>query len=81
MFEIERDIPIPKLTRRGKYPFRLMVVGDSFFVPETDKERCRRLTSILTACSRQGRGKGKFSTRTIKKDGLPVGVRCWKIEE
>lgn len=42
MYEIEKGVPIPELTRRGKsgskYPFAKMEVGDSFFIDTESSE-------------------------------------------
>ena len=36
-FKIEKGIPIPECANATKYPFIDMQVGDSFFVPLTEK--------------------------------------------
>lgn len=73
-FVLERDVPIPKHTGRGRaatYPFRDMEVGDSFFVttsrPKTHP--VRRAASAFAA--RHG---GKFCTRRTDE-----GVRVWRF--
>ena len=66
--KIEKNIPIPK--PRNKYPFALMDVGDSFFVPgKTASHLSGSIGNAMRITS------GKFVTRNI--DG---GVRVWRVE-
>lgn len=71
MFEIEKGIKIP--TGRGKYPFHLMGIGDSFCVKKAKGDipgdvRC----SAYTYGKRHGM---KFTTKSEDD-----GVRVWRIE-
>lgn len=77
MFEIEKGIPLPESNKaRGrelKYPFRKMLVGDSFVVPVSTRLEYQKLSS---AASQAGIRSGmKFATRRV--DG---GVRVFRIE-
>jgi len=73
MFEIEKDIPIPK-NRRRKYPFDKMKVGDSFYVK--DERDPSNIVSSLCGCVRIKRYADK-KFRTQIENG---GVRIWRIE-
>jgi hypothetical protein len=62
MFEIQKNVPVPKTRRLNapprKYPFREMEVGDMFFVPNKTKN------TLMTLASTEGRNLGrKFSTK------------------
>ena len=74
MFEIEKGIEIGKL--RGKdvsYPFKMMDIGDSFFVP-CEKGKTEAVQRSVSQCARH-RKPFKFATRQLED-----GVRCWRIE-
>ena len=71
--EIEKDIPLPDLTKRSaKYPFGELAIGESFFV-----EGAKR-GSLATSAWAFGKKRGiKFVTRKVEKDGVS-GVRIWR---
>jgi hypothetical protein len=72
MFEIEKGVEIIKLRGRdSKYPFRLMDIGDSFFVP-CEKGKKEAVQRSLSQCARHSKPL-KFITRQ-----LDDGVRCWR---
>lgn len=72
MYKIEKNIEYPRNKDR-KYPFSVMKVGDSFFVPSADiKNRGIIANNAYNYAKRTGK---KFRTQTTK-DG---GVRCWRI--
>ena len=74
-FKIEKGIQIPE-TRgtKSKYPWKTMIVGDSFFVEAAMKSV--RYKTIQSAAYRSGKKIGrKFTTRFI--DG---GLRVWRTE-
>ena len=74
IFKIEKDVPITKrcYNRPYKYPFREMVVGDSFVV-SSDDARYNAVAGAVGNATRHGLG--KFSIRAF--DG---GCRIWKVE-
>lgn len=75
MYAIEKNIPMPKRSGGNKlvYPFRDMIVGDSFVVP-FDKRATARASSMSYA----RRNKGvKFSSRCVSV-GTSTGVRIWR---
>lgn len=76
--QIDKGVPIPtkmQLGRRSKYPFDLMEVGDSFFVPGRDG---KSFGGTVTA-ARKRYTDLSFEMRTVKEDGV-VGVRVWRTE-
>ena len=92
VYEIEKDVSIP-IHQSSKYPFAMMEIGDSFFVPienlKTSKgypEKTRDLASnIRTAASWWGKRHNNkyFSIRTIREDSSKYkvrGFRCWRIK-
>jgi len=73
-FKIEKGVPLPpKGTGRKngtyKYPFRDMEVGDSFFVPITDRKQW-----FSTAAMKALPG-WKFAQRKVTG-----GIRVWRVE-
>lgn len=82
MIEIEKNVPIParkSSVRNKKYPFELMEVGDSFFVPERS---VKTFGSTVSAAAR--RTGYKFATRQTAEHGQfgerVEGVRVWRVE-
>ncbi len=75
MFEIEKGIPIPNMgTKKDKYPWRNMKIGDSFFV-------ANKTVKIMGPCAHHiAKNRDmKFSVRTVEENGKK-GVRIWRIE-
>ena len=72
--QIDADIPLP--SRRGngsKYPFHLMTVGDSFFVPDVKG-------ATLSNAAGHWRKRGfNFAVRMVTEDGVR-GARIWRTE-
>ena len=79
MYEIEKNIPIPKdADGRGwvKYPFRDMIVGDSFKVPgKHAKDRKVALTSTMVNYWNKRSGK-YFIIRKVDKSSY----RVWRVQ-
>ena len=75
-FSIEKGVPIPESRGggRGKYPFREMEIGDSFFV--AGKSTAKFSAHVHHHRKRHGL---KFTTRTVTEDGVK-GVRIWRTE-
>jgi len=75
---IEKDIPIPKInvSKRRKYPFMLLKVGDSFYIKaEGDVFKKIEATLRSSALYYQGVSPHRFSVKRV--DG---GIRCWRTE-
>ena len=68
MFVIEKNIPMT--IGKQLYPFHLMEVGDSFFIPEKSP---KAMTYPIAAYQKRN-GSIKFTTRSV--DG---GVRLWRV--
>lgn len=73
MFQIEKGIEIPALTRNteAKYPFKSMEIGDSFFVPCTD-ENAKKVRNSISSSARSA--KVKHVTRIAEG-----GLRVWRV--
>ena len=75
--KIETGVPIPdKTTRKSKYPFRDMEVGNSFFVNE--KEDVNKMQQKISAAASMFCKKNpayKFKTQAFD-----AGVRLWRIQ-
>ena len=68
--EVEKNIPIPPEKKRNVYPYKVMEIGESFFVP------AGKLQIVCNANYRTGKLLDrKFIAR---KDG--EGVRVWRTE-
>ena len=85
LFEIDKNVPMPKVVRRTstKYPFDKLVEieTDSFHIPQTDdnKDPVKRVASAVNAASKRylkedGRFK-KFAVRRVGEDD-PKGPGC-----
>lgn len=72
MIKIEKGVAFPTgyNTKKYKYPFSDMGVGDSFSVPSSDAQKVR------SAAGQHARRKGgTFSIRAMGDH-----ARCWRIE-
>lgn len=79
MYTIETGIPLPENTgRKRKYPFREMLVGNSFFVPCASYDECRRVQTSIHGNVR--RFKPKRFTSEVYNDEGKRGVRIWRVE-
>ena len=75
-FVIEQNIPITSAPRKEpKYPFTLLEIGDSFFVPAAAADFHRIRQDVANAAHRQRKffQTGVYCTR--KADG---GIRVWR---
>jgi hypothetical protein len=74
--QIEKGVPAPKqTTRSGKYPFRDMVVGDSFFITDENPEPIRKKISSAACMFCKKNDKYKFKTQVFD-----TGVRVWRVQ-
>ncbi|MGL5397943.1 MAG: hypothetical protein ACRDBQ_22135 [Shewanella sp.] len=70
MFEIEKNVPIPDgYTKKMKYPFKEMEVGDSIFFTESVMKSARSYSHSFGL--RYG---VKFTTRLVHG-----GMRIWRV--
>lgn len=80
-FKIETGIPVPPLLRSpgqpAKHPFRLMAVGDSFFVPTADKKETQkkqsRIAGAVSTFQKTARNGSRFTVRQVEG-----GIRVWR---
>lgn len=85
MFLIENDVPIPAISARGRgrggdvYPFKVLAVGQSFFVPNSESKPNAAKSLASTVCSATARyavPAEDGSTKTNKKgEVVPVMVK------
>ena len=68
MYKLRNDVPTPPSYR--KYPFREMVVGQSFVVTSEDLYRVRAMVQY-----EQNTGDARF---TVRRQGS--GYRCWRTD-
>ena len=84
-FALEDNVPLPdkRVGPRGDtaYPFAVMAIKQSFFVPSTDRmpEPWKTLTSMSSRTSREFHPK-RFTTARETVDGV-TGVRVWRVED
>lgn len=69
--KIEKNVPIPKVTRR--YPFSLMEVGDSVYIPCEANEAAKQVSQRITGSMSMLRPR-KFTRRSDVG-----GVRVWRV--
>jgi hypothetical protein len=72
MYKIENNLPPPggPVGRPVKYPFQLLNVGQSFFVPLGDRK-----TISVCASRVGGRLQRQFAVRQVEG-----GVRAWRVK-
>jgi hypothetical protein len=76
-YEVEKGVPVPpKASARTRYPFRVLRVGESFFVPDDGK---KELQNRVMGCVPKDLTKGQFCSRIAERDGVK-GVRVWRIQ-
>jgi hypothetical protein len=74
--EIEKGVPAPiQVKRTSKYPFRDMVVGDSFFI--NDKVDVKRMQQKVAAAACMFVRKNP--SYKFKTQAFPAGVRLWRV--
>ncbi len=75
---IEKDVPIPKInvSKRRKYPFMLLNIGDSFFI-EANGDAFKKMEATLrsSALYYQGVSPRRFAVKRVDR-----GIRCWRTE-
>jgi len=70
-YPIDRGIPAPVgSTRTARYPFTILEVGESFFVPGAVRQQF-----CIGYYSRNGK---RFATCRVTEDGVR-GLRIWRI--
>jgi len=74
--QIETGVPVPTTTtRKSKYPFRDMEVGNSFFVNEKlDVKRMQQKLAAAASMFCRKNPDHKFKTQAF-----PAGVRLWRV--
>jgi hypothetical protein len=72
MFDITKSVPVTRKEGRNKYPFRLMAIGDSMFVPDA------KVGSLPIGYWRLVTG-FSLMARTVEENGAK-GVRIWRTE-
>jgi len=74
--QIETGVPVPtQALRTSKYPFRDMVVGDSFFINDkVDVKRSQQKIAAAACMFAKKNPNYKFKTQAF-----PAGVRIWRV--
>lgn len=79
-YDIDSDIPLESPTRY-KYPFHLMNVGDSFFIPFNKRDENSVRGGVSSSAYKMGY-KVSVRKRTEKHNGKFIdGVRVWYLGE
>jgi hypothetical protein len=68
--ELTRSIPMPRIRVRGIYPYKEMVIGDSFLVPDAN---------LQVVCNNNWRMGKKLGMKFIARKEVD-GVRVWRVE-
>lgn len=80
-YVLRKDIEIPgvgPLGYRGpRYPFTLMMKGESVFIPAETREDQQKLRLAAFSVAR-GRKGWKFATRCLQEGGVN-GMRIWRV--
>ena len=78
MYEIDKKDSKP--TPRGKYPFKSMEVGDSFFVPNgVYSPRSPGVYINAYTLGSQAIPNSKWCARTLTENGVK-GLRIWRVK-
>ena len=76
-FLIEKNVPIPpRQDYRFKYPVRLLLKNESFFVKTT--KPIQHIAALVPRWKKITRF--NFTLRTIKKNRVQIGIRIWRIK-
>jgi len=82
MIKINRGIPRPARSRRGKwslkYPWYEMKPGDSFIMPHDGNVGLAQRLASANVAYRHKATRSRFSVRTVTEKGRSV-VRIWRI--
>lgn len=86
-FVLEDGIVIPPL-RRGQtgtakqYPFAVMAVGQSFFIPKTtdNPKPSKRIAAVVSTASKNLAPK-KFKVQTVTDPTKGEGARVWRVQD
>lgn len=81
--KVDQNVPVPPDVqyggeRRSKYPFRIMDVGDSFFIPNLSDVKIKSMHRTVSSWNRRKESKqhGKrWACRQVRG-----GVRVWRIQ-
>lgn len=74
---IESGVPLPtKETKKSRYPFARMNVGDSFLIEGAKNSSSYEAMRVRSAASHYARRDGKkFTVRVVEG-----GIRVWRVE-
>jgi hypothetical protein len=72
MIQIDKNIPIPECIRRGKYPFHVMSVGDSFLLPQ--KINVSAAATLISHARKKDKNKNWVKAR--ERDS----IRIWRVK-
>lgn len=80
-YKIEKNIPLKprkrdKWKHPSKYPFRIMEIGDSFFVPNYSRDKMMRVSTAGRSYFAK-MNKYDVMTVTTRKEG--TGFRVWCV--
>ena len=85
MIKVDRGIEIPNISRKGRIPMESldlpwadMEVGDSFFIPATNKDPLRLMNKI-TGSGNGFFGAGCVKARSVVEDNI-FGIRAWRVQ-
>jgi hypothetical protein len=87
-FVLEDDVPIPTIHRgrKGggeskKYPFAIMTVGQSFFIPQTDEnpKPAKRIAAVVSTATKEFSPK-RFKVVTVSEP-QGEGCRIWRVAD
>ena len=81
-FKVESGIEVaarPRQQAKLKYPWPVMQVGDSFFIPVNDNDRVQKQSSVQSSGRQWGvtHNGAIFCTRTVEENGKR-GIRVWR---
>jgi hypothetical protein len=77
---IEKNIPVPAITRRGRYPFDVMEIGDSFVFSADHRKSISASASIAGGKLRRSGKNVRFVIRAVPNTNRQM-YRVWCVSK
>lgn len=82
LYQVEHNVPMPvkvQLVRKLKYPFKIMRIGDSFFIPRTAGENIENVRSRIIMAAYSYRKRAKDTDFNLSTKVSAEGLRVWRV--
>lgn len=75
-YNIEKNIPLIKSSRKSKYPYKQMKVGDSVVLGDYSTQNMTKFSNAARSWTRVRENGWKFSFRKTSDNK----IRCWRTK-